>query len=78
MTAQLDLFAPPNMAPSPVILRQEERFGMWDAKTGFPLRNDYSERIAGERLAAYERGFRRECGLQQGNRHAEEEESGGC
>ena len=59
MADQLDLFAP-GPPPSPAALREEERFGLWDAKCGLPLRNRYSDRLPEERLAAYERGFRAE------------------
>jgi hypothetical protein len=56
---QLDLFA---SAPAPrvadVILREEERFGRADRRTGLPLNNRYSAQISGDRLTAYERGWR--------------------
>ena len=41
-------------------LREVERFGKWDAKTGLALRNYYSNQLAGAALAAYEKGFREE------------------
>ena len=44
---------------SPKVLREEERFGFWDARTGLALRNRYSERLSAARLLAYEGGFRR-------------------
>lgn len=46
--------------------REEESFGYRDALCGLPFSNHYSNRISGERLAAYERGYRkgqREDGL---------------
>jgi len=55
----LDLFGLP-APPTPTVLRKEERFGTWDARTGLTLPNYYSSRISGERLAAYERSFREE------------------
>ncbi len=55
----LDLFGRPAPLP-PNVLREEERFGKWDARTGLTLRNHYSDRISGERLATYERAFREE------------------
>ena len=47
---------------SSAVLREEERFGREDAKNGLPLPNLHSKLISGERLAAYERGFRNERG----------------
>jgi hypothetical protein len=61
-TEQPDLFGP-QAPPSPlsaVELREVLRFGKSDAKCGLPLRNHYSDRISGERLAAYESAFRSE------------------
>jgi hypothetical protein len=62
---QLDFFTPePTVEPSsPMVLRTEERYGHSDAKCGLPLPNTYSREISGDRLAAYERGFRAEVGL---------------
>ena len=58
MTNQLELFAPPPRATvSPLTLREEERFGRMDFRCRLPLRNDYSTRLMGQRLAAYERGW---------------------
>jgi hypothetical protein len=54
-SVQTDLFR-----VSAKVLREEERFGRADAKSGLPLRNLYSKLIFGERLASYERGFRDE------------------
>lgn len=36
-------------SPAPSVLREEERFGKWDARTGLTLRNHYSSRISGAR-----------------------------
>lgn len=55
---QLNLFSLQPLQ-APVNLREEERFGKWDAKCGLPLVNYYSSRISGERREAYERGFRK-------------------
>lgn len=55
---QSDLFGP--LPPSAAVLREEARFGEQDARTFLPIRNHYSDRIDGERLAAYERAFRAE------------------
>ncbi len=56
--SQLDLFVEPT---PPLIsakaLKEEMRFGKWDAKCGLPLRNYYSSRISGDRLAVYELAF---------------------
>jgi hypothetical protein len=53
---QVDLLGP---LPTPTaVLREEARFGARDAQSGLPLRNHYSTRISGDRLAAYEGGFR--------------------
>lgn len=60
MSGQLELFDAPVPTISQTILREEGRFGKWDAKTGLTLRNHYSDRISGERLVAYERAFREE------------------
>jgi hypothetical protein len=66
MSEQLDLFDARlagerfELPVSPALLREEERFGKWDARTGLTLRNHYSSRIFGKRLAAYERAFREE------------------
>ncbi len=38
-------------------LREEARFGTWDARTGFSMDNHYSQRIKGARLEAYRRAF---------------------
>src|SRR6266478_5855345 len=61
-TEQPDLFGPqtPPSSLSAVELREVLRFGKWDAKCGLSLRNHYSERISGDRLAAYESAFRAE------------------
>lgn len=60
MTEQLDLWCAVPVTVSPAVLREEARFGKWDAKCGLPLRNRYSQRISGDRLAAYESAFRTE------------------
>jgi len=39
------------------VLREEARFGKWDAKCGLPLHNYYSSRISGPRLAAYRKAY---------------------
>jgi hypothetical protein len=58
-SVQTDLFRVSAPA-SAKVLREEERFGRADAKSGLPLRNLYSKLIFDDRLAAYERGFREE------------------
>jgi hypothetical protein len=58
-TDQLDLFGALESA-APVSLKEERRFGKWDAKCGLPLKNYYTDRISGERLAAYIEAFREE------------------
>jgi hypothetical protein len=62
MTEQLDLFGLPVSIPD-VVLREERRFGQLDAKTGLAIRNHYSNRISGARLAAYEQAFREQRAL---------------
>ena len=57
--SQMDLFDAPRPS-SLAVLREEGRFGMWDARCGLSLRNYYSDRISGDRLAAYEQAFRQE------------------
>jgi hypothetical protein len=74
-SVQTDLFRVSTPA-SAKVLREEERFGRADAKCGLPLRNLYSKRIFGERLVAYERGFREErmataAAVTEGERNAE-------
>jgi hypothetical protein len=58
MAEQLDLFTASRALVSAKTLREEERFGRLDFITGLPLGNHYSSRINGERLIAYERGYR--------------------
>ena len=57
-TTQGDLFG--SAPPSASVIREEERFGRMDAGSGLGLRSYYSNRLSGERLAAYERGWREE------------------
>ncbi len=57
MTAQFqgDLF---DSAPvSASVIREEEHFGFMDARSGMGLRSYYADRLSGERLAAYRRGW---------------------
>jgi hypothetical protein len=49
----------PEVLPDKVI-REERRFGIWDARCGSPLINYYSSRISGERLAIYTQAYRDE------------------
>ena len=57
---QLDLFSVPPAQASQKVLREEHHFGIMDRRSGLGIRNYYSERIGGERLAAYKAGYRGE------------------
>jgi hypothetical protein len=59
MTEQLDLFQAPSKL-SATEAREIERFGMWDARCGAPLRSFYSDRLDAGRLEIYTRAFRAE------------------
>ncbi len=67
-TIQPDLFGDWTPPASPVVLREEERFGTWDARTGLPLDNAYRSMLSGDRLARYEAGYRAEIESQRGLR----------
>lgn len=58
--AQLDLFVQ-NQPRAPVVttaqLREEERFGRWDAICGLPLCNPYRSQLSELRAEAYDRGW---------------------
>jgi len=49
---QYDLFG----TPTPTT--EEARLGRWDARSGMPLRNGYSQQLSPERFAAYEAAYR--------------------
>ncbi len=42
------------------VLREERRYGTWDARTGFPLDNAYRSQLSGDRLSEYETAYREE------------------
>lgn len=63
MNDQLDLFATVTSPVTSATLREEARFGKWDAKSGMPLMNYYSSRINGDRFAAYEAAYRAESAI---------------
>jgi hypothetical protein len=54
---QPDLFEEP---PTAAALREEERFGEWDALCGLSLDNGYSAQITGARRASYVGAFRKQ------------------
>jgi hypothetical protein len=60
MPDRSDLFCSAARRAPAVVLREEERFGKMDARSGLGLWNLYSRKLSGDRLAAYEIGFREE------------------